>query len=79
MRAFRQWARGVRSPLRRYGVAVLACITAAVLTAMMLIRFDHAHAIAALLAVILLSGWYGGAGPAILALVLSVLTDCCRR
>jgi PAS domain S-box-containing protein len=59
--------------LWRYGFAVLA-IGVAVLLMLGWQRFAPEPAVAPLLAAILLTGWYGGAGPVVLATVLSVLT-----
>jgi PAS domain S-box-containing protein len=54
---------------------VLVSAPAAALTALMLHVSGGKHAIAALLAAIFLSGWYAGAGPAGLAVVLAMVAD----
>jgi PAS domain S-box-containing protein len=63
----------LRSPLSRYGFAVLAVGAALVLT----VSSSHLGLaeppVAAFLAAILLTGWYGGLGPVVLATLLSVL------
>jgi PAS domain S-box-containing protein len=60
---------------RRYGAAVLFCGIAVIPTAILIVYFHHLHPVAALLAAILLSGWYAGTGPALLALVLCLAAD----
>jgi PAS domain S-box-containing protein len=59
-----------RSAPWRYGLAVLA-VTAAVLVTLTARYFGLVNRSAAFLAAILLTGWYAGTGPMILAMVLS--------
>ena len=59
----------------RYGFALLACFIAIAVTAVVMSITNDSHVIAAFLAAILLAGWYAGAGPAVLALVLCLLAD----
>jgi signal transduction histidine kinase len=63
------------SVARRYGFAVAACGAAAGLSAFLLVAPGHSRAIAVLLAAILVTGWYAGAGPAVLSLVLCLAID----
>ncbi len=61
-----------RSAAWRYGFALLAVATAVIVTwALELLGLEHPPA--PFLAAILLSGWYGGIGPVILAVVISSL------
>lgn len=60
---------------RRYLVAIAASIAAALLTIVIDFMVGPLHAVAAMLAAILLTGWYAGTGPAILALLLAVIID----
>ena len=57
-----------RTLAQRYGFALLACAVAGALTYVALLLFIRdPHAIAALLAAIILTSWYAGTGPAALA------------
>jgi PAS domain S-box-containing protein len=60
---------------RRYGAAVLFCAIAVIPTALWIVHYNGNHAIAALLAAILMTGWYAGAGPALLGLLLCIAID----
>jgi PAS domain S-box-containing protein len=63
----------LRMALWRYALAVLAVGVAALLMIVWQ-RFAPEPAVAPFLAAILLTGWYAGGGPVVLAAVLSVLT-----
>ena len=62
----------IRSPLWRYGFAVLAVVGAYALTAGSRQLGLLEAPVAAFLAAILLTGWYAGAGPVVVATLLSV-------
>lgn len=62
----------MRSPLWRYGLAVLAVAVAVALTASSTLLGLDQPPVAAFLAAILLTGWYAGTGPVVLATLLSV-------
>src|SRR5580700_6902178 len=63
-----------QSPVLRYGLAV-ASVTIALAIAFILEHHDfHRGAIPLFLFAVALSAWYGGVGPAILAIVLSTLS-----
>ena len=65
-----------RTLAQRYGFALLACAVAGALTYVALLLFIRdPHAIAALLAAIILTSWYAGTGPAALAVVLCMVVD----
>lgn len=64
-----------RAGWARYGAGVLFCVAAGIPTVLWVVYFNHLHAIAALLAAILLTGWYAGTGPALLALLLCLVMD----
>ena len=59
----------------RYGFALLTCVVASAVTALAMVMTSDSHVIAALLAAILLTGWYAGAGPAVFALALGLFAD----
>jgi PAS domain S-box-containing protein len=59
----------------RYTFAVVACLLATVPTAILVVEGELEHPLSALVGAILLSGWYGGLGPAMLAIVLVIGID----
>lgn len=59
----------------RYTVALAASAAAALLTIVINSETGVAQGFAALLAAILLTGWFAGTGPAIVALVLAMIID----
>ena len=63
----------IRSPLWRYGFAVLSVGVAVALTVSSERLGLAEPPVAAFLAAILLTGWYAGAGPVVLATLLSAL------
>ena len=63
-----------QSPVLRYGLAV-ACVTIALAIAFFLEHHEfHRGALPLFLLAVALSAWYGGVGPAMLAIVLSILS-----
>lgn len=59
----------------RYLVAVAASLVAALLTIAIRSETNLAYIVTPLLAAILLTGWYAGTGPAIVALILAMIID----
>jgi PAS domain S-box-containing protein len=68
-----QWDEGsLRPPWRRYGVAVLLVLLAALLS-LALHPWLAPAPLASFIAAVALAAWYGGAAPAVAAIVLSLL------
>lgn len=59
----------------RYFVAVAASLVAALLTIAIRSETNLGYIVTPLLAAILLTGWYAGTGPAIVALILAMIVD----
>ena len=66
---------GASSRRSRYLIAVAASLVAALLTIIIRSETNLAYIVTPLLAAILLTGWYAGTGPAIVALILALITD----
>jgi PAS domain S-box-containing protein len=65
----------LRNGWQRYGFAVAVCLVAGAVTAPMIVALHGIRTMLALLAAMLLAGWYGGVGPSVLALALCLAID----
>jgi K+-sensing histidine kinase KdpD len=66
------WQRWVR-PLLRYGVAVTAVLVALVITRVIALYFESFLRSPLFMSAIMLSTWFGGFRPGMVAILLSVL------
>lgn len=66
---------GPRTTWTRYAFAIIVSAVAGALSAGLIYATHQAHAALALVAGILITGWYAGTGPATVALVLAVFMD----